>query len=79
VGTPVVVVVLEVLLDGVEDVDVLEDELEDVLELLLDEVLVAAPNAPGDAANIVTNTPKDKVTSHSRPREDQRSALPFCW
>ena len=73
-GTPVVVVVVEVLLDGVGGIDVLEDVVEDVLE----EVLVAAPNAPGDAAKMVQKTPKDKVTSHSRPREDQRSAPPFC-
>jgi ribosomal protein L12E/L44/L45/RPP1/RPP2 len=75
VGTLVVVEVLEVLVDGVEDVDVPEDVLEDILE----EVLVAAPDAPGAAANTVAKIPEDKVNSRRRPREDQRSTPPFCW
>ena len=70
-GTLVLVVVVEVPLEAVEDVEVLEDVVE--------EVLVAAPNAPGEAAKIVQKTPRATVNNHKRPRENRRSALLLFW
>jgi hypothetical protein len=64
----VLVEVEVVLLEEVEDDDVLED---------VEELLVVAPKAPGDAANVVPKTAPHNVVSQSRAGANRRSSLPL--